>query len=82
MKITIHRGTNEIGGNCVEITTANGRIIIDVGMPLFKSVGKPYDTGILKKMPKEELLESGVLPVFLIVYRRPKTRCHLVVSRT
>lgn len=62
MKITIHRGTNEIGGNCVEITTANGRIIIDVGMPLFKSVGKPYDTGILKKMPKEELLETGVLP--------------------
>ena len=62
MKITIHRGTHEIGGNCVEITTENSRIILDVGMPLFKSVGKPYDTGLLKKMPKEELLETGILP--------------------
>ena len=62
MKITIHRGTHEIGGNCVEIATEKTRIILDVGMPLFKSVGEPYDTGMLKKMPKEELLETGILP--------------------
>jgi ribonuclease J len=62
MHITIHRGTHEIGGNCVEIATDNSRIILDVGMPLFKSAGEPYDTGALKKKSKQELLDSGILP--------------------
>ena len=62
MHITIHRGTHEIGGNCVEIATDNSRIILDVGMPLFKSPGEPYDTGALKKKSKQELLDSGILP--------------------
>ena len=34
MKITIHRGTNEIGGSCVEIATERSRILIDMGLPL------------------------------------------------
>lgn len=34
MKICIYRGTNEIGGNCVEIATHNTRILMDVGTPL------------------------------------------------
>lgn len=62
MRITIHRGTHEIGGNCVEIATDRSRIILDVGMPLFKSADEPYDTGALKKKSKQELLGSGVLP--------------------
>lgn len=62
MRITIHRGTHEIGGNCVEIATDRSRIILDVGMPLFKSAGEPYDTGALKKKSKRELLDSGILP--------------------
>jgi ribonuclease J len=62
MQITIHRGTHEIGGNCVEIATDNSRIILDVGMPLFKSEGVPYDTGLLKRKSKQELLEAGILP--------------------
>lgn len=33
--LTVHRATHEIGGNCVEIGTADGhRIILDVGRPL------------------------------------------------
>ena len=62
MRITIHRGTHEIGGNCVEIATDRSRIILDVGMPLFKSAVEPYDTGALKKKSKRELLDSGILP--------------------
>ena len=62
MQITIHRGTHEIGGNCVEIATNNSRIILDVGMPLFKSNGEPHDTGSLKKKSKQQLLETGILP--------------------
>ncbi len=38
MNLTIHRGTNEIGGSCVEISTANTRLLIDVGLPLDSNV--------------------------------------------
>lgn len=41
MKITIHRGTNEIGGSCVEITSITTRILIDIGLPL-DPVGSSY----------------------------------------
>jgi ribonuclease J len=34
MTLTIHRGTNEIGGSCVEIATASCRVLIDIGLPL------------------------------------------------
>ncbi len=34
MKFIIHRGSQEIGGSCVEVTAGNTRIILDVGLPL------------------------------------------------
>src|SRR5688572_12339784 len=34
VKLTIHRGTKQIGGSCVEVATENTRIIIDAGLPL------------------------------------------------
>ncbi len=35
MKIKIYRGTNEIGGTCIELTANNGKILwIDLGAPL------------------------------------------------
>ena len=34
MKFIIHRGTKEIGGNCVEVMAGQTRIILDVGLPL------------------------------------------------
>ena len=34
MTLTIHRGTHEIGGSCVEIRTDKAKILIDLGMPL------------------------------------------------
>lgn len=36
MTVTIHRGTHEIGGSCVEIASGSTRIIMDIGMPLTK----------------------------------------------
>ena len=32
--LTVHRSTNEIGGNCIEITAGVDRILLDVGRPL------------------------------------------------
>ena len=34
MRVRIHRGSNEIGGSCVEVEAAGRRILIDVGLPL------------------------------------------------
>ncbi len=34
MKLTIHKGANEIGGSCVELFTDRTRILLDLGMPL------------------------------------------------
>lgn len=34
MQLTIHRAASEVGGNCIELQTANSRILIDAGLPL------------------------------------------------
>lgn len=34
IKFIIHRGSHQIGGNCVELATRNARILIDCGLPL------------------------------------------------
>ena len=34
MKVCIHRGAREIGGNCVEVEAQGVRIVLDVGRPL------------------------------------------------
>jgi len=34
MHITIHRGTNEIGGTCIEVSDGKTRLLLDLGMPL------------------------------------------------
>ena len=52
MNLTIHRGTNEIGGSCVEIATATTRLLIDIGLPLTSIVKKPED--LKQYLPKIE----------------------------
>lgn len=39
MKITIHRGSSEIGGTCIELATENTRILLDAGLPLATDSG-------------------------------------------
>lgn len=60
MKITIYRGTKEIGGTLVELKMPDSRILIDAGYPLFLN-GKAIDNKI-EKMTREKLLALGVLP--------------------
>jgi hypothetical protein len=40
LKITIHRGTQEIGGSCIELSVGETRVILDLGMPLFQPRNK------------------------------------------
>lgn len=62
MRLIVHRGTKEIGGNCIEIATDSTRIILDVGKPLFDANRKPFDDRVLRDKSIEELLEAKVLP--------------------
>ena len=57
----MHRGSNEVGGNCVEVRTTTTRIIIDVGMPLFGENRQPHDLGKLKRLSADELRSNGIL---------------------
>jgi len=43
MNLTIHRGTHEIGGTCVEIESGASRIVVDIGMPLVDDGGDKFN---------------------------------------
>lgn len=47
MKLIIHRGTNEIGGSCVELSNGRERIVFDVGLPL-NAIDEGLDIGCYK----------------------------------
>ena len=34
MRVCIHRGTQEVGGTCIEIACSGKRIVLDTGLPL------------------------------------------------
>lgn len=54
VRIIVHRGGHEIGGSAVEICSAGGRLLLDLGLPL------DFDS---KEMgDRESLISSGVLP--------------------
>ena len=61
MKLTIHRGANEIGGSCVEIRSSNNRIVIDIGMPIVTPSGSktlPDVKGFYKHNNKQRLIDG------------------------
>ena len=62
MRLTIFRGTHEIGGNCVEIATDSARIVLDVGMPLFDADGEQFDEKVIRGKSVDELLKAKTLP--------------------
>ncbi len=62
MILTIHRGTNEIGGTCIELQSGSNRILLDFGMPLVNNVGDSFDFSKYKNLTVEELVNQGILP--------------------
>ncbi len=57
--VTIHRGSNEIGGNCVEIATTKSRVILDAGMPLSEMMD---DRASRRRKPdRDGLIRRGVI---------------------
>ena len=71
MKITIHRGTDEIGGSCIEISTETTRILVDIGErlePVDKSSQVPVnpDAKALPDSLKESLKAEPPIAAILI----------------
>ena len=62
MQITVHRGAKEVGGTCVELTSGDSRIVVDIGMPLFGDDRNALNTYELQKASTQELREQGILP--------------------
>jgi ribonuclease J len=67
MKAIIYRGTHEIGGTLIELSSGSSRILLDAGYPLLLG-GKPIEDSVAK-LPPEELLERGVLPRISGLYK-------------
>lgn len=57
-QIIIHRGTDTIGGSCIEINSNGSRIILDLGMPLMEKDGKEIAPDKLENPS----IENGILP--------------------
>jgi len=64
MKIIIHRGTHEIGGSCLELTSNSGltRLIIDIGLPLVNPDRSPFEWNKYKAYNTDQLLKEKILP--------------------
>lgn len=61
MKFIIHRGTQEIGGSCIEVCTKNTRILIDFGMPLVDKNGNQFNFYPYRNFTQQELIKVGIL---------------------
>jgi ribonuclease J len=62
MFLTIHRGSREIGGTCVELQSGASRILVDFGLPLVDENREQFDSKKISGKSKEDLIRSGVLP--------------------
>ncbi|MFC1957387.1 MBL fold metallo-hydrolase [Chloroflexota bacterium] len=62
--MTIHRGTHEIGGSCLELVSNSGqtRIVVDVGMPLINPDGSQFEWTRYKRYDTLHLLREKILP--------------------
>ena len=62
MFLTVHRGSREVGGTCVELRSGKSHIVLDVGMPLVKSDGSEFDMREYDGLSGQELHDKSVLP--------------------
>jgi ribonuclease J len=62
MQLTIHRGTREIGGSCVELATATTRLVLDLGLPLVDASREPFDSRAALAKSLEVLKAEKVIP--------------------
>jgi ribonuclease J len=62
VKLVVHRGSKEIGGSCVELTTATTRLVLDLGLPLVDANREPFDSRAALGKSVEVLKAEKVIP--------------------
>ena len=62
MRFIIHRGTREIGGNCIQLESRGKSIFLDFGMPLTLPETGEYSSREILKKDWKELVEHKYLP--------------------
>ncbi len=80
MNFKIHRGTQEIGGSCVEIWTDTTKIVVDIGMPLVVADGQIFDFNQYEKLTTQELIEKGILPDIEGLYQNTAKVGAIIIS--
>jgi len=58
VEIKVHRGTDAIGGSCIEVISDVGRIILDLGSPLMENGGGDIDAN----RQANPTVENGMIP--------------------
>jgi len=79
IKFKIHRGTQEIGGSCVEFWTESTRIVVDFGMPLVNPDKTKFNSKSIKDLTSRELIDNGILPNIKNLYN-DSSQISLIVS--
>ncbi len=62
MDLTIHRGSREIGGICIEVSSGGTRVVIDAGTPLVDESGQPFKGEPASCLPKVPGLFDDQVP--------------------
>lgn len=62
MLLTIHRGSEEIGGTCVELCSNSSRIVLDLGIPIVHPDGSEFDIREYEGLSGKELYKREILP--------------------
>jgi mRNA degradation ribonuclease J1/J2 len=80
-ELTIHRGTHEIGGSCIELCSNSGntRVIFDIGLPLVNKDMSPFDWRSHRKLTLSQLLEKRILPSIDGLYENDEPTVNAVV---
>lgn len=73
MRLTIHRGTKEIGGSCIELETQSTRLFLDIGLPLVDREGNPLDSRHCKDLDIAQLRERQIAPNIQSLYNDSPT---------
>jgi ribonuclease J len=75
-EIIIHRGSNVIGGNCIEIIFNSRSIILDLGMPLMTPDGLAIDS----KATENPSIANGILPNLESLYKNDDRIIGVILS--
>ena len=82
VQLTIHRGTHEIGGSCIEIATDTTRIILDVGLPLVDADREPFDPTSIRGKSVEDLIAVAPCPGCPACSPRGRRRLAILLSHS